>query len=171
MKSRILLISLSIVFLSGCVREESPLWYMTSDDSEINQHFKSICIDEYGHRCDSPSGLNRCIKAARKLSASEANSRLYQVGEQMQQMDMQRIQNHNTAVNNIKSGQQRLNVYNPSGQLGGYSQNGNWYNSDGTYAGFINKNNNIYGVDGQYIGFRKNNNYYNADGTYAGQSR
>ena len=168
MKSRILLLSLSLslVFLSGCVREESPLWYMTSSDKEIDLHFKKTCLD-YGYQTNT-SELDSCIKQERKSSASEANNRLYQVGQLMEQMDTQRIQNHNRAVDRMNQKSQRVKVYDPSGQFRSYSQNGNWYSANGEYAGFI-KNNNIYGTDGKYIGYKRNNNYYNADGTYAGR--
>jgi len=170
MKSKVILLSLSIIFLSGCVREESPIWYMTSSDQDINKHFKKTCL-RFGHSEDSPSDLNNCIKVAREASAKDANNRLYQAGQMMQQMDMQRIQNHNTAVSNYKNSFPKLtNVYDSDGQLRAYSKNGNWYNSGGEYIGFI-KNNNIYDNDGQYVGFIKGSNYYNADGSYAGQSR
>ena len=167
MKIRILL-SLSIVFLSGCVREESPIWYMTSNDSEINQHFKNKCINDFGHMEESPADLNNCIEIARKMSAREANNRLYQTGQMMQQMDIQRIEKHNAAVDRINRKNQRTKVYDSSGQFRSYSQNGNWYTANGDYAGFI-KNDNIYGTDGKHIGYKRNNNYYNVDGTYAGR--
>ena len=82
MKGRILLLSLSLVFLSGCVREESPLWYMTKTSSEVNSHFKDVCLS-YGYKSNTPE-LNRCIREERQSSSSKSSARLYQAGQAME---------------------------------------------------------------------------------------
>jgi len=166
MKGRILLLSLSLVFLSGCVREESPIWYMTKSDAEIDQYFKKTCLG-FGHIEESPEDLNNCIKVARESSARDANNRLYQAGQQMQQMDIQRIQKHNTAVNKIQQKNKQANIYDSNGQYQGFSRGGNWYNSQGQRTGYI-KDDNIYDVDNKYIGYKVGGKYYNTDGSYAG---
>ncbi|MEO1945347.1 MAG: hypothetical protein ABGY11_13685 [Candidatus Thioglobus sp.] len=117
MKARILLLSLSLVFLSGCVREESPLWHMTSSDEEIDLHFKQVCLD-YGYKSGTPD-LNRCIRQEKKASSSEASNRMGQLGQQLQQMDQQRIDNHNRAVDRMNQNRNR-NIYNNQGQYMGY---------------------------------------------------
>jgi len=157
-----------VILVSGCVREESPLWFMTKDNNEINQFYVDKCISDYGHSRKFQSDLNKCAKALREIGATDASNRMNAVSQQLIDMDMQRINNHNAAVISHQNRQGSIvNVYKPNGQLGGYSKNGNWYNSDGSYAGYI-RDNQIYGATGQNIGFIKGNNYYNADGTYAG---
>jgi len=82
MKGRILLLSLSLVFLSGCVREESPIWYMTKSSKEITKHFKDICLG-YGYKSNTPE-LNRCVREERKSSSTASNNRLMQAGQAME---------------------------------------------------------------------------------------
>ena len=77
--------SLSLVFLSGCVREESPAWFMTKSDDEINSHFRQVCID-YGYKAGTPD-LNRCIRQERKASSKESRQRVRDVGQALQDMD------------------------------------------------------------------------------------
>jgi hypothetical protein len=83
MKTIITIITL-ILFLSGCVREESPLWYMASNDEEIRIHFKEVCLD-YGYKLNTPE-INRCIREERKLSSAAANNALFRAGQQMERM-------------------------------------------------------------------------------------
>jgi hypothetical protein len=146
-------------------REESPLWYMTLSNEEINSYFKKTCI-ESGHSESRASDLNNCIKAARKLSSKNANNRLYQAGQQMQQMDRQRINKHNIAVDKMKQDSQRArtNVYDTSGRLKGYDSYGKWYNKQGQATGEYVKNDKIYDADNKYIGFKRGNQFFNING-------
>lgn len=146
-------------------REESPLWYMTLSNEEINSYFKKTCIKS-GHSESRASDLNNCIKAARKLSSKNANNRLYQAGQQMQQMDRQRINKHNIAVDKMKQDSQRArtNVYDTNGRLKGYDSYGKWYNKQGQATGEYVKNDKIYDADNKYIGFKRGNQFFNING-------
>jgi hypothetical protein len=86
MNSKIILISIfSTIILSGCGREESPAWFMTKSDDEINSHFRQVCID-YGYKAGTPD-LNRCIRQERKASFSESADRLDKAAQGLQDMD------------------------------------------------------------------------------------
>jgi len=63
------------------------------------------------------------------------------LGQQLYDMDMQRINNHNSAVESVKG--TRTNIYGSNGQYLGYEQ---------TYGG-DSKRGNVYGADGSYQGF------------------
>lgn len=83
MNYKVILITLLSVFaLAGCVRKESPIWYMTSSDDEINSHFQKICLD-YGYKNNTPE-FNRCVRQERQASSSKANDKLYQAGQAME---------------------------------------------------------------------------------------
>jgi len=70
---KIVIAFLFIPFLSGCMGDglgmkESPLWYMTADDSAIEQHFSKLCND-LGYRTGT-SEHKRCLTMERRNSSS-----------------------------------------------------------------------------------------------------